>query len=525
MYKNHYKIMTISSDNAIAVMDHIPAHNIVHDVVSPAAVAHKPVRRLRVLLLKPYQKVVAGIQSPPLGLLYLTSTIREKFNSEIDIRVIDMKVAEMSAQDLVPTLESFQPDVIGFSALNFEARASYNVAQMAKKINSAVITVMGGPFALNNSATVFEEASIDWVFEGPADNTFPEALFRLACDVELGTDIPGFSRRMPDGELYFSKKQDFIADIDALPMPAWDIVDFELYASKPNHAANLKGKLYAPLFTSRGCPYLCNYCHDIFSKKFTYHSVERVIAEIDHLYTTYGVDEFHIEDDIFNLHKPRVRELMKEVQRRWPGKMKFAFPNGLRADILDRETVDAMCDGGTYAVCIAIETVTPRLQTLIDKHLDIDKAKRALEYFNDRRIQVTCFFMLGFPTETKEELEATINFALTTPMTLAYFFAVIPQPNTPLFDLALAANETITLDTAKVDSGSYRAYSSWYERVYGYPLGKAIRWANLRFYFTPHRVLQVLRHWSTRSLLVTFRVFLQVVFNRISDAEPTSYSK
>lgn len=503
--------MTIISDTTVSA----------NLVASDRSATGIPVRCLRILLLKPYQKVVASIQSPPLGLLYLVSTIREKFAGfPVEIKLIDMKVAEMSHQDLLPTLQTFRPDVIGFSALNFEAQASYNIARAVKALDPAVITVMGGPFALNNTATVFEEASIDWVFEGPADRTFPEALFRLACDQAMGTDIAGFSRRLPDGGLHISKVQDFIADIDALPMPAWDIVDFDLYASKPNHAANLKGKRYAPLFTSRGCPYLCNYCHDIFSKKFTYHSVERVIAEIEHLYNNYGVDEFHVEDDIFNLHKPRVRELMKEVQRRWPGKMKFAFPNGLRADILDRETVNAMCDGGTYAVCIAIETVTPRLQKLIDKHLDIEKAKRALEYFNDRGIQVTCFFMLGFPTETKEELQATIDFALHTPMTLAYFFTVIPQPNTPLFDLALKENKAITLDTAKVDSGSYRAYMSWYERVYGYPLGKAIRMANLRFYFTPRRALQVLKHWKLKSLLVTFRVFLQVVFNRISDAKP-----
>jgi radical SAM superfamily enzyme YgiQ (UPF0313 family) len=128
--------------------------------------------------------------------------------------------------------------------------------------------------------------------------------------------------------------------------------------------------------------------------------------------------------------------------------------------------------------------------------------------------------MLGFPTETAEELEATIRFALTTPMTLAYFFTVIPQPNTPLFALALKENEAITLDAAKVDSGSYRDYTSWYERVYGYPLGRAIRRANLRFYFTPRRVFYALKHWSLRSLWVTFRVFLQVVFNRSAVAPP-----
>lgn len=504
--------MVIATD-ALPVLDAVCSE-------SNAVIFAAPPRCLNVLLLKPYQKVVAAIQSPPLGLLYLVASLRERFGDHINIKVVDMKVMGMSAQDILPTLQSFQPDVIGFSALNFEAQASFSVARAAKRLNPDVITVMGGPFALNNSAAVLEEAAIDWVFEGPADRTFPEALYRLANEQDLGTDIAGFSRRLPNGDLYLSGKQDFIADIDSLPMPAWDLVDFALYASRPNHAANLKGQRYAPLFTSRGCPYLCNYCHDIFSKKFTYHSVERVIAEIEHLYNNYGVDEFHIEDDIFNLHKPRVRELMKEVQRRWLGKMKFAFPNGLRADILDRETVNAMCDGGTYAVCIAIETVTPRLQTLIDKNLDIEKAKRALEYFNDRGIQVTCFFMLGFPTETAEELEATIRFAMTTPMTLAYFFTVIPQPNTPLFDLALKENETITRDAAKVDSGSYRDYTSWYERVYGYPLGKAIRRANVRFYFTPHRVVQALKHWSLRSLWVTFRVFLQVVFNRNAEAPP-----
>ena len=104
--------MTIATDNAL-----LPARISARNITGVDEV-RQPVRRLRVLLLKPYQKVVAGIQSPPLGLLYLTSSIREKFNHNIDIRVVDMKVAEMSDQDLVPTLQSFQPDVIGFSALN-----------------------------------------------------------------------------------------------------------------------------------------------------------------------------------------------------------------------------------------------------------------------------------------------------------------------------------------------------------------------------------------------------------------------
>ena len=86
-----------------------------------------------------------------------------------------------------------------------------------------------------------------------------------------------------------------------------------------------KGKRYALLFTSRGCPYLCNYCHDIFSKNFKFQSAERILQEIEFLYENHGVNEFQIIDDIFNLHKPRLKKVMHEVHRRWPGKTRPAI--------------------------------------------------------------------------------------------------------------------------------------------------------------------------------------------------------
>ncbi len=198
--------------------------------------------------------------------------------------------------------------------------------------------------------------------------------------------------------------------------------------------------------------------------------------------------------------------------------MKFAFPNGLRGDIIDQEIVDVMCDAGAYAASIAIETVTPRLQELVEKHLDVDKAHNAIKMFTDKGLQVTAAFMLGFPTETKEEIKATIKFALESDLTLAFFFTVIPQPGTPLFDLALREDEEITRDAARVDSGSYRANSSWYERVYKYPLSNEIRIANIRFYFNPRRVLKILRLWSVPRLWQTFKIFLQVLLNAPANA-------
>jgi anaerobic magnesium-protoporphyrin IX monomethyl ester cyclase len=111
------------------------------------------------------------------------------------------------------------------------------------------------------------------------------------------------------------------------------------------------------------------------------------------------------------LHKPRLKAIMEEVNRRWPGKLKFTFPNGLRGDILDEEVINALSEAGTYLVCIAVETVTPRLQKLVEKNLDIEKTRNAIKLFGKHNIQVNGFFMLGFPTETPEEIKATIKFA------------------------------------------------------------------------------------------------------------------
>ncbi len=470
-------------------------------------------RTLRILLLKPYQPINAPLQTPPLGLLYIVSSIREKLGPHAEIRIIDMKLHAMEPDSLQPVLKEFQPDVVGFSALNYEAYAGHCIAKIVKQHNPDIITVFGGPYALKNAPTIMDDSNIDWVFEGAADRTFPEALFRLAKNQQPDESILGMSFRREDGSVYLSPRQDQINELDALPPPAWDLVNLDEYSTKPNMVANLKGKRYAVLFTSRGCPYLCNYCHDIFSKKFVYHSVDYVIAEIERLHEQYGVDEFHIVDDIFNLHKPRLKAIMATVQQRWPGKLKFAFPAGLRADILDEEVINALCDAGTYAVSVAIETVTPRLQALVEKHLDIEKTKRSIELLGNRKIQVTGFFMLGFPTETPEEIQATIKFAIESKLTLAFFLSVVPQFGTPLYDLALAENETVTKELKQIDSGTYRTSQSWYQNCYNYPLSRVVRNANIRFYFSPRRMIAIFRMWDIRSLLRSLKVFLRILIS------------
>lgn len=474
-------------------------------------VAVQPIiRSLKVLLLKPYQPIPVPAHAPPIGLLYLTSNIRAALGEHVEVRVLDMKLQHMETEAIDPILREFQPDVVGFSALNYEAYAGHALAKHIKAANSNTITVFGGPYALKNAEQILQDSNIDWVFEGSADRTFTQALLCLAQGRLPDESILGMSFRRQDNSVYLSSRQDQINDLDNLLPPAWDTINLSVYAKVSNMANNLRGKRYALLFTSRGCPYLCNYCHDLFSKKFVYHGVDYVIAEIERLHEQYGVDEFHIVDDIFNLHKPRLKAIMGEVTRRWPGKLKFAFPNGLRADILDEDVINALADAGTYLVGVAIETVTPRLQTLVEKHLNIEKTHHAITLLSKRDIHINGFFMLGFPTESPEEIRATIEFAIKSDITLAYFFFVTPQPGTPMYDLAMQENPEVTHKMSQIGASRYRT-NSWYENAYNYPLTRITRNASLRFYLSPKRALRILKHLGYRNFWRSSVGFIQML--------------
>jgi hypothetical protein len=99
-------------------------------------------------------------------------------------------------------------------------------------------------------------------------------------------------------------------------------------------------------------------------------------------------------------------------------------------------------------------------------------------------------------------------------LTQAYFFRVVPQPETPLYELAAKENRAVLEEITKIDmeDGHYRSDDSWYERAYGYPLAKVIRRANLRFYLRPKTVYRILTRWPLRSMLRSLPSFFGVLF-------------
>ena len=471
-----------------------------------------PSSPLRVLLVKTCQPIRHPVCCPPLGLLYLASTLRQTFGSDVEVRLVDLGIERKRYFHLRPLLEEFRPDIVGVTALNLEAEEAGRLALMIHNEFPGTIVALGGPFAHRNTRKICAMGVYDWIFDGEADWAFPIACQRWFRGDRTLDDIVGLTWRPAPGETYVNNADQLrggartpvgvVDDLDAIPLPAWDLVDFKRYAKARNFMSLLKGKRYAPIFTSRGCPFLCTYCHDIFGKKFRWRSPENVALEVQRL-RELGVDELQIVDDIFNMNPPRMKAVCRAIE---PYRMHITFPNGLRFDILDEEGCEALVRAGTYAACVAIETITPRLQELIKKRLRVDRAQQAISWMANRGVLIRGFFMLGFPTETLAEMKATIDYAAKSELTQAYFFNVVPQPGTPLYDLALTEN------AGALRSQALREYNSdmaWYAVAYGVNMRRIVTGAYLRFHvLSPRRWLRLWRMMPWKNFCMELGAFL-----------------
>jgi radical SAM superfamily enzyme YgiQ (UPF0313 family) len=469
--------------------------------------------RLRVLLVKPFQPVRNPLCQPPLGILYLCSALRKGFGSDIEVSYEDHRLFQEDPLSSAERIADQRYDLVGFSALNFEAETVHRMAKIIKLRSPHTLIALGGPYPHSSPERAQRYGGIDWIFDGEAELTLPQAVSAHFFGKGTLERIPGLIFRHKEGDPYISTgAPELPRDLDALPFPAWDLVPFDLYASRPNMNGWLKGKRYAPIFTSRGCPYRCNYCHDLFGKGFRWRSPENVLEEIELLHREYGVDEFHIIDDIYNLHKPRMRKIAQLIIERFgEGRLNFCFPNGVRADILDPEDLPLLKRMGVFQISVAVETVTPRLQTLIEKNLKIDRVERIINECHRLGILTKGFFMLGFPTETVEEIEATIRFAVRSRLTFAGFYLVIPQEGTPIYHLA---RKVSPLATRKVILKDFYNEQSWYQLAYGVDLRAIQRRAFRRFYLRPWRIFKLARVLSPGNLFLGFLAFLRIAITR-----------
>jgi radical SAM superfamily enzyme YgiQ (UPF0313 family) len=453
-----------------------------------------------ILLLRTYTEILGRSINPSLGLMYIASSAREhgkKHGSDFQFKILDLNLYSQKIEDRMAEIREFSPQVVGITGMSFEAATMHETAAYLKKNLPGVRIIFGGPHATVSTHKSIQDPNVDFVVIGEGEDTFPELLDQIFSGSGQYGNVRGIAYRNGT-ETVVTGKREYRQDLDNIPFPAWDLIDMEGYFDAPRWQFIHAERRYMPIFTSRACPYQCVYCHHIFGKQFRYRSPENVFREIKLLHDQYGIREFLIADDMFNALIKRAVAICDLIIQSGI-KIYITFPNGVRGDVMTDELLLKLKQAGTYKIVYAIETASPRLQKLIKKNIDLVKLKSVIEKTNKLGLIVHGFFMLGFPTETLEEVMETVKYALSSKLHIGGFFFVDPFEGTELSEWVRSIRPDL------MDSGHHDFFSAKRQlsEVPTAKLEKIQRDLYKKFYFNPGRVLSLLMRLPKKKLVLT----------------------
>jgi len=441
-----------------------------------------------------------------LGLAYLAQQVRTLGHR---VSVLECEANRLSITDVEAFLTDMPVDLIGMQTFNHNWDACLEVSRVAKRIQPTARVVMGGLHATMFPEEVLGADGVDFVVVGEGEGPLRSLLEILEGKQQLN-GIPGLCYRDGSGALVINKAAPQIKVLDKdVPLPALDL--FPLYAY--HSSAQLRGHKTLHLVTSRGCPYPCSFCNSnkTFGPTWRGFSAERILQEVKMMIADYGVDVIQFFDDVFTYDRQRTLDFCKLMRAEG---IELAWSCFTRCDLIDPELLREMKSAGCYQIFIGLESAVPRLLALIKKGTTPEKLRDGFKMTMDAGIEIFASVILGLPTETPDDAKRTLEFAIETNPTWAYWFNYTPWPGTDIYDLALAKGKVVHPELSK-------ATIHYPEPVYipdGWTLEslkKFERQAMRSFFLRPRKMLQLLnqfRHLPPTKLFGLLRGGVELMF-------------
>ncbi|MEK6893427.1 MAG: radical SAM protein [Nanoarchaeota archaeon] len=397
-----------------------------------------------------------------------------------DCKILDLQISEHPHEEIAEKIRDFNPDFVGitFTTLLFDE---------AKKISSFIkqnfpekTIIAGGVHPTIFPEEVIKEKSIDIAVFGEGDITLQEIVKGIPLK-----KIKGLAYKDKKGTIIKNPPRSVIENLDSLPMPAWHLFKPEIYM---NPKAIAKESPVGTIGTSRGCVYGCTYCNkSVFGRRFRAKSVNRVVDEFELLLKS-GFKEVHVWDDMFATDLNRAKAICDEIMRR---NLKFIWQLecGVRVNCVDKEFFDKCVHAGCYKVAFGFESGNNEVLKSINKGATIEQARDAVRWAKEAGMETSGFFMLGLPTDTKETMQQTIDFACSLDIDYAKATILVPLPSTQIFDEFEKQGLLKTKDWSR-----YNFHTA--SRVYDHP---NLDWETLEryydkfhktFYFRPSYILK-----------------------------------
>ncbi len=376
----------------------------------------------------------------------LAAYIREK--SLADVEVLDAKAEGLDAEGMLARVKTSSPDLCVFGDL-LHSTGGLSViwhfnetARRIKEILPETKVLMGGLWYSAYSMETLETVpAIDFIAMGEGELTISDLIQALDKGQTDFSSIPGLVSRSPDGKVVMGPHRDLIPDLNALPMPAYDLFPMEKYVG------HTYWKPFAELLTSRGCPGACTFCYQwsLYDKRnakqdyisWRGKSHERILDELDLLEKDYGVKVVVIQDDAFNVDKENVKRFC-EMKIERGNKIKWVCLG--RADdwLEHKEIMPLMHKAGLFMGLVGVEVESDEQLAKQGKGVTLKQIKETVAALRDANIASVGTVLIGLEDDDEATIKKRFEVADDVDPDIMALDYVTPVPGAPLWQSAVA---------------------------------------------------------------------------------------
>lgn len=349
------------------------------------------------------------LQQPyaPLGTIQAAAVLREQ-GYEVFLHDVMFKP---SAQSIADPLNEIQPDALviyddGFNyltkmCLTNMREAAIEMSKIAKGHNCKIMVCSSDA---TDHSEMYLDNGADFIITGEGEITLLELMNSLKIKSTGLENIEGIIFKQ-DGITKVNSKRQVQRVLDSLPLPAWDLVNMNLYKQAWKKST---GHFSINMNTTRGCPFHCNWCaKPIYGNRYNTRSPEHVLKEIKMLKNKFGFEHIWFCDDIFGLKPGWINAFAALIEKE---NLKFRFKIQSRVDLLLQENnIAALARAGCETVWVGAESGSQKILDAMDKGTKVEQIYEATRLLKKHNIQPSFFIQFGYPGETKQDIDATIN--------------------------------------------------------------------------------------------------------------------
>jgi len=369
---------------------------------------------------------IAGNKGPSWGLAFMAAVARrEGYSADL----LDLNITGLEEKSFRRYLAKWRPRIVGLTASTLGVSDAAAVASIVKQVLPDTLTILGGSHvSAVPEETLKNYSQFDLAGIGEGELTLLDLL-----DVSPSSDgdfsqIDGLAWR--DGEeISLSSRRQLIPDLDWLPQPAMDLFPHlgkyylpALFSVKMQPAVGIT--------TTRGCPGVCTFCANnlIHGRKVRYHNLEFVFEWIGKMVHDYGIREIQLMDDTFTSSNDYV---VGFCERLLNSDMNIVWNCLVSARTFEEDTLKLMKRAGCWQMSLGIESANKEILRRMKKGITVEQVDRVVNLAHSIGIATKGFFIMGFPGETHETMQETMDLAMRLPIQDFSMSIFVPYPGTP----------------------------------------------------------------------------------------------